>query len=76
MKAARYTPLLAVCVHERITEARRVKFGTELLLLPTYYTSYNAQDNYSNMFRLLILAIFREYHYTEEIYGVQAYRRR
>lgn len=30
MKAARYTPLLAVCDQERITEAGRVKFGTEL----------------------------------------------
>jgi len=76
MKAARHAPLLANCVHKRITEAGRVKFGTELYFLPTNCTSYHAQDNYSDMFRLLILAIFRERHYTEEIYGVQSYRRR
>ena len=75
MKAARYTPLLAAYNHQRITAAGIVKFCTELYLLPTNYTSYHAQDNYSDMF-LLILAIFRECHYTEEIYGVQAYRRR
>ena len=70
MKVARHTPLLAICVHERITEAGLVKFGTELYLLPTNCTCYNAQDNYSDMFRLLLLAIFKQYHYTEEIYGV------
>jgi hypothetical protein len=76
MKAARYNPPLVVCDHQRITETGRVKFGTELYLLPTNYTSYDTQDNCSDMFRLLILAIFREYHYTEEVYGVQTYRHR
>jgi hypothetical protein len=56
MKSAQYTSLLAVCVHQRITEAGRVKFGTELYLLPTNCTGYHAQENYSDMFRVLILA--------------------
>jgi hypothetical protein len=76
MESAPYKPLLAVCDHQRITEAGRVKFGTELYLLPTNCTNYHAQDNYSDMFRLLTLVIFREYHNTEEMYGVQACRRR
>lgn len=32
---------------------------------------YLIQDYYSNMFQLMILAIFRVQHYTKKVYGVK-----